>query len=426
MVSVRIRSALLLVLLLCSVSAEKARVVKQPTGKIKHIILLCMENHSYDAVLGFMESPIGDLTGYEHNYVNPQDLSSQPYFVNKGQKFITTPDPPHSFSAVNQQLFGSKDYPVNSTSTTPDMSGFAWVYQQRTGKNPQNVMDMFDPTQIPVMATLARNFRVHKRWFASYPGCTCPNKWFLYCAQSHGRTANPGSNPFKWKEEQFPLHMRSIFQNLEEEGYDWAIHFNDWNEAIFVYPTNTLVNSYKIDPEFKGLYAKMKNGTLPAFTYVVPAAIPNPINLNPPNSQHPPEDYRWGEQLIKNMYENLRNSPSWDDTLLIITYDEHGGFYDSVPSTHPLPNPYPESAGYPDTFAFDRPGVRVPGLTISRWLPNKVDMTFFEHSTIPATVKSLLNMQSPFLTARDAQSALLVSESDLLDVPRTDCPETLP
>ena len=80
-------------------------------------------------------------------------------------------------------------------------------------------------------------------------------------------------------------------------------------------------------------------------------------------------DIRNGEEMLKELYENLRNSPSWEETLLLITYDEHGGFYDSVPPTRTLKNPDPSKPGTPSNFNFDRSGPRVPTIAISPWLP---------------------------------------------------------
>jgi phospholipase C len=108
------------------------------------------------------------------------------------------------------------------------------------------------------------------------------------------------------------------------------------------------------------------------------------------------------------IYETLRNSPSWEETLLLITYDEHGGFYDSIPPTRTLKNPDPSSPGTPNKFDFDRSGPRVPAIAISPWLPKQVNSTIFEHSSIPATIKSFLNLSSPFLNARGKNHLILI------------------
>ena len=103
---------------------------------------------------------------------------------------------------------------------------------------------------------------------------------------------------------------------------------------------------------------------------------------------------------MKNVYEHLRASKYWNDTLLLITYDENGGFWDSVPPTQKVPNPYPDSPGQPDHFDFERLGPRVPAIAISPWLAKGMDSTVYEHSSIPATIKNIFNLKADYLNPR--------------------------
>lgn len=200
----------------------------------------------------------------------------------------------------------------------------------------------------------------------------------------------------------------------------------DWNEVLTVYPVDTYLDHYVMDLDFNHLYKKMHTQTLDTFTYLIPRELELSFMGRPPNTQHPSQDVRNGEELLKEIYENLRNSPSWNETLLLITYDEHGGFYDSVPPTRPLKNPDPSKQGYPNRFDFDRSGPRVPAIAISPWLPAQVNSTIFDHSSIPATIKSFLNLSSPFLNARDEDAHIFLYEELLLKEMRTDCPTRLP
>lgn len=149
----------------------------------------------------------------------------------------------------------------------------------------------------------------------------------------------------------------------------------------------------------------------------------NPYGALYPNTQHPVYDIRAGEQVIKEVYEALRRSTRWNDTLLVLTYDEHGGFWDSRPPG-PAVNPTPAAPPAPSPFAFDRLGVRVPTILISPWLAAGVDATVYDHTSIPETVRRLWRLTSPPLTARSA--AANTFEGRLLASPRSDCPETLP
>lgn len=142
------------------------------------------------------------------------------------------------------------------------------------------------------------------------------------------------------------------------------------------------------------------------------------------SSQHPMDDVYGGEGLIKAVYEAIRNSPVWDTSLLIITYDEHGGFYDSVVP----PAAVPPDDGSPSTynqwgFTFNQLGVRVPAVVVSPWIAAQtVDQTVYDHASVPATIERLFGL--PALTARDA-AAKDVTALFTQAQPRTDAPTTL-
>ncbi|KAL4302441.1 hypothetical protein GQ457_10G007070 [Hibiscus cannabinus] len=141
--------------------------------------------------------------------------------------------------------------------------------------------------------------------------------------------------------------------------------------------------------------------------------------------------------LVKEVYETLRSSPQWNQTLLIITYDEHGGFFDHV-ATPVSGVPSPDGIVGPDPFffKFDRLGVRVPTIMVSPWIDKATVVhggngkpyptSEFEHSSIPATVKKLFNLSAPFLTKRDEWASTFESILQTRTEPRTDCPERLP
>ena len=156
------------------------------------------------------------------------------------------------------------------------------------------------------------------------------------------------------------------------------------------------------------------------------------------SDEHPPHDVVLGEYLIANVYEALRASPLWERTLLIVTFDEHGGFYDHVPT--PLLNvPNPDGKDSTDPpFNFDRLGVRVPTIMVSPWIaagtvinePNENQVSAqpgsrWEHSSVSASLKEMFNLPD-FLTNRDTWAASFASTIVNLSKPRTDCPTQLP
>lgn len=157
---------------------------------------------------------------------------------------------------------------------------------------------------------------------------------------------------------------------------------------------------------------------------------------SPANDDHPSHDVSEGQKLIKEIYETLRASPQWNESALIITYDEHGGFYDHVPTpVKGVPSPDGIVGPAPFYFNFDRLGIRVPTILISPWIEKgtvihepdgPTPTSQFEHSSVPATVKKLFNLSSGHLTKRDAWAGSFEKYFTMRDSPRTDCPEKLP
>ncbi len=174
---------------------------------------------------------------------------------------------------------------------------------------------------------------------------------------------------------------------------------------------NWRASKFVNDQDFKLLYAKMKSDTLDTYTFLVPRIDYQDPDYPFPNTQHPGEDIRGGEQLLKSVYENLRNSPSWESSALLVVYDEHGGFYDSIPTDYQLPNPNEGIKAFPfEYFDFKHIGVRVPAILISPWVAHSVDTNnVFEHSAVPATIKTFFSLKSDFLNSRDRASNVFLT-----------------
>ena len=133
-----------------------------------------------------------------------------------------------------------------------------------------------------------------------------------------------------------------------------------------------------------------------------------------------------GEALIKRVYEAIRNSPHWNTSVLIVTYDEHGGFYDSVVPPRNVPAPARQKKSPPNQAGCDfrQLGVRVPAVVVSPWIPKgTVDHTQYDHTSVLRTIENLFGISS--LTARDAAADDVLA---LLSMPavRPDCMTTLP
>eukprot|EP00756_Hemistasia_phaeocysticola_P010322 Hpha_TRINITY_DN15008_c2_g20::TRINITY_DN15008_c2_g20_i2::g.123940::m.123940/K01114/plc; phospholipase C len=174
-------------------------------------------------------------------------------------------------------------------------------------------------------------------------------------------------------------------------------------------------------------------GELPAFSWVNPRWFVNKTSGEGASDQHPDHDVRLGEGLMKEVYEALRAGPGWNETMLIITYDEHGGFYDHVPTPMGIPSP-DNSKSFPDEgFFFNRSGVRIPTLLVSPWVPKGLVIgkpdgptptSEYELTSVIATAGKIFGFEG-FLTKRDEWAGTFekhLNESK----PRTDCPMHLP
>ncbi|XP_071715649.1 non-specific phospholipase C1-like [Rutidosis leptorrhynchoides] len=396
-------------------------------GPIKTLVVLVMENRSFDHMLGWIKKTrpdIDGLTGQEYNHADASDPDSDKLHVSDDAVFVDS-DPGHSIQAIREQIFGS-----NVTYTDPaPMNGF--VQQANSmgvdGMN-RTVMSGFKPELLPSYTELVNEFAVVDRWFASVPASTQPNRLYVHSATSHGAQSNVRKDLING----FP--QKTIFDSLDENDLSFGIYYQNIPATLFFQSLRKLkfvTKFHEYDLKFK---YHAKKGKLP--NYVVVEQRYFDVNIFPANDDHPSHDVAVGQAFVKEVYETLRASPQWNEMALLITYDEHGGFYDHVAT--PLDNvPNPDGIIGPEPwfFEFDRLGVRVPTLLISPWIekgtvihePNgPTPSSQFEHSSIAATVKKLFNLNSDFLTKRDEWAATFESYLNLRDTPRDDCPEKLP
>eukprot|EP01018_Ginkgo_biloba_P002014 Gb_00801 [translate_table: standard] len=391
-------------------------------GPIKNIVVLVMENRSFDHILGWMKRlnpQIDGVTGSESNPVSTADPNSPEIFFKDDAEYVD-PDPGHTFEAVREQVFGSNDTSANP----PPMNGF--VQQAATvSKNlSETVMKGLRPEMLPVYSALLTEFAVFDRWFSSLPGPTHPNRLFVYSGTSHGATSHIA------KQLAVGYPQKTIFESLHESELSFGIYYQNIPATLFYRNLRKL----KYIPKFHNYNLKFKhhakNGKLPNLAVIEPRYFD--LKHFPANDDHPAHDLGNGQKLVKEVYETLRASPQWNETLLIITYDEHGGFYDHVPTpVRDVPSPDGIVGPSPYFFKFDRVGVRVPTIMVSSWINKGTVMhrasgptptSEFEHSSIPATIKKLFNLTTNFLTYRDAWAGTFESVLNVQGSPRTDCP----
>jgi phospholipase C len=340
-------------------------------ASIEHVVVLMLENRSFDHMLGFLYSdadnvslagqPFEGLTGTESN----PDASDQPVTVFKissttdNAYFMPGADPGEGYMATNDQLFGSETAPASS-STVPTMTGFikdfayTLSWQSRDsgwtivpGTVPSDIMGCFTPDALPVLSALAKGYAVCDHWFSSVPTETMPNRAFACSATSQGHLDD--------KTRTFT--SPSIFGLLGKNGLTWGIFGYDAEPLTKSNFTDIAGSAGGTIGKFADFQAAAAAGSLPAFSFLEPEWSATG------NSQHPAYDVALGEQFMHDVYEALRGGPAWAQTLLVITYDEHGGCYDHVPP--PAGAVPPDNTAGEFGFDFTRFGVRVPTVLVS-------------------------------------------------------------
>jgi phospholipase C len=357
-----------------------------PGSPVKHLIVLMLENRSFDHMLGalkVMNPQIDGLTGSESN---PDTTGSavkvQPLADYQGQ---LQPDPDHYFLGVDLQIFGGDTRPGR----VARMQGFVRSYfdQSRNVAHSQKIMYYFRPDKLPVLANLAAQFAVCDHWFSSVPGPTVPNLAFADYGTSFGQV---GMNGFFVREP-----YKSIFERMAENGRTAKIY--RYEAASSTLEKVSLMQHHpELFATFEKFLADAKKGDLPDYSFVEPNYNDHqgPDGFIPANDEHPDHSVQMGEQFIAMVYNALReNETLWLGSVLVITYSNHGGIYDHVPPPVATPDGFvapPDQTGTGRPFVFDRLGVRVPAVIVSPYIPKgTVDHTIYEHASIPATVSKL-------------------------------------
>ena len=388
---------------------------------IQHVVVLMLENRSFDCMLGTLypsNATFDGLTGTETNPWHKPDGTTQTIGVWNDPTLtaqslcIPDPDPGESFTDMAMQIDGMSP-------GAPPMSGFVDNYMNQPATtpatDPRAVMHYFTPAQVPVISQLARAFGVSDRWHASAPCQTWPNRFFVHTGTANGYVNN--------RPTHFPYDMKTVFNGLSEIGQSWRIYFHDTPQAAALSRLwGAALTGHFLD--FTKEFARdAALGGLPAYSFIEPRYFADTVLNEIPNDEHPPHNVAYGEQLIATVYNAVRNGPAWKQTLLIVTYDEHGGCYDHVPPPAATP---PDDDG---TGAFDRFGVRVPAVIVSPYVPagsviRPAGSRPFDHTSIIATLRRLFGIAP--LTARDAAAPDLIAALESLgDLPENDGPAKL-
>ncbi|MDQ6817923.1 MAG: hypothetical protein M3018_11050 [Actinomycetota bacterium] len=375
-----------------------------PLAQINHIVVLMMENRSFDHMLGYLKRDgmpeIAGLTGDEKNldrdgneYPVWEFQPDQTAFHKPGQPYDQSLDPCHSVDCVHAQLTGEN-------------GGFVQNFIDMKHPAPEDrrlPMGHYTAQHVPAYDFLARQFCVCDAWHASVPGDTWPNRLFSLAGQTGPKvdlergildvlkklwpgkqlaappiydvpafTRHLDNSQWRWYSHD-PATLRaadSRYRGLFHVDRDNFAYFNRKKVSSFTELAEALIvgDSFLDDAA---------NGKLRDVSWIDPNFIDLHIFDPGSSDDHPPSDIKAGQALIMDLYHALVNSPQWQDTMLVITYDEHGGFYD-----HVAPPPVDDDSGYA-TY-----GVRVPALVIGPRVKNFVCKETFDHTTLIKTILS--------------------------------------
>jgi phospholipase C len=390
---------------------------------IDHIVVLMMENRSFDHILGYLKLPVGqggqgrsDVDGLTGSESNPYRGTDYPVFPLTSTYF--SPDPPHGHE------------PVTHAIDKGQMDGFVQSYADaHGGAAAGQVMGYHTGATVPQYDALARDFALGHRWFSSHPGPTFCNRFYELTGRlnldTRGFWEFDNSSPLR------PVFTPTIFDYLTGatdpvtgQPVTWAYFENAYCFLRFFekYTFDSTSIRAVDDPE-SGFFALARAGQLPSVSFIDPHFVELPPDSN---CDGPPSDIKAGQAYVQQVVEAVVASPAWEKTMLVLVYDEHGGFYDHVPP--PAAVPVSET----DNFPIRTLGVRVPSFVISPWVGAATvfghDATavgrpgdlHFDHTSIIKTIaRRFLSAAPPYMGARyAAASDLSAVMTDVLRQPQ--------
>jgi phospholipase C len=361
--------------------------------EIKHVVVLMMENHSFDNLLGLVpyqvrgRKLVDGLTfkhGRARNF-NP-DANGNPVFAS------------HAKSPCQQEHVPSQSW---------DASHISWDGGKNDGfvrASGPVAMEFWDHSDIPFMYSLAQHFPIGQRYFCSTLCQTYPNRRFFFTGTASGTVSTNGDT------FHIPAANGTIFDRLDAHKISWAVYYQDLPSYLIVPGVSTAARAanQRVYSRFAGDAAA---GKLPRFTFIDPNYTTT--------SEENPQDIQVGEEFIAQVVQVLMHAPTWKNTALFITYDEHGGYYDHVPppraikpdSIAPILGPYNQVPG-----AYDRYGFRVPMIVVSPWAkPSYVSNVVQDHTSMLAFIERKWNL--PAMTFRDANAAPMTDYFDFTRKP---------
>jgi phospholipase C len=331
---------------------------------IEHVIVLMLENRSFDHMLGGLSEAIPGLDGAPRagEPARSNRAGGRTYKQTEGASRTLKYDPKHELAHTLNQL---------SKENSGFVDDFVHAYPASQPEDRAEIMKYFADGKLAALHALAKNFAVCDRWFSSLPGPTWPNRFFVHSGTSLGRVSMPNGildANLHWYDQT------TLYDRLVEKNIPWRIYYGDVPQSLLLV--------HQLEPENAFCYAKMPRffrdaagdaKDFPKFCFIEPAYYSPGAT-----DDHPPHDVLEGEQLIASVYNALRrNDALWQSSLLVVLYDEHGGFYDHVvPPVTVAPDHHVEE------YTFNQLGVRVPAILVSPFVNPGVVHTVFDHTSL--------------------------------------------
>ncbi|MDR6412252.1 UNVERIFIED_ORG: phospholipase C [Burkholderia sp. 1595] len=413
-------------------------------ASIQHVFVLMLENRSFDSVFGFSglsgTLPGGGATRAdglpEHSIVNFGRAGTR-YELTRGSPFALGFDPGHEFTDAAVQLCGlpvaSADtvrhdalllgvagYPPLATASSA--TGFAATYEDHADAV-ADAFSAFAPDQLPVLNFLAREYGVCDNWFASVPGPTWPNRFFAVAGTSSGLDHSPSDaqvlEAVFLNAPIFNFPNGTVFSKLQPS--DWLVVQGDVAQSRGIHGMQNFLSRFvRMDT----LLSRLAAGSLTERFIFIEPTYDAKNDFRNGNSMHPAGDVRNGEALVKQLYEAISGSAVWNKSVLLIVFDEHGGFFDhATPPSAVPPGASESSLLKTHGFAFDRLGVRVPAIVVSPYVQaGTIDHTLYDHTSILKTTDKLLGLNGALDLTDRVRSASDFTKMLNLAAPRTTIP----
>jgi phospholipase C len=337
-------------------------------SRIDHIVVLMLENRSFDHMLGYLKLEAGlPVDGLEATMANRHGAKTYRVRHLKSTKLTKDQDPGHGGADVKQQLAdGNGGFVANYVKHNPN------------DPDPGTVMGYYNGTDVPVYDHLAREYAVCDRWFCSVPGATWPNRLYAVCGRAAGSKDNRARPLYALPSFVRHLERAKVFWRWYAHEYVATLRLSDDRYRFSLSARNFRYFNRRTAALGRSFLEHAASGNLAPVSWIDPNFVDFDL-LGPAgsNDDHPPSDVKAGQQLVLALYTALASGPKWSRTLLVVTYDEHGGFFDHVPPP----------AAKDDSAAFRSYGPRVPALVISPWIPRgTVASELYDHTSIVKTI----------------------------------------